>query len=252
MITRAALLLGCLASMIGCAAETAEDGGEAASAVKGADVADASLGRSVVQVYTEQTDERGRSKEKYCTGVLVAPRRVATSLECFSTTRWAWQDGSTYRIAHAVVQTGPALDVVAIVDRPTNVATMSPLFSKEALAPDLTSSQIMERSLAVLSLTADLPGAVPLLTGAVPTDRDEVTIAGYGCDGKSRGSWGTLRSRRMKWNDWKGWFSTSFSCSPGDSGAAVLDGRGRLVGVATGLDVVLPITPDLGKTLARP
>lgn len=235
---------------VGCAAEPETDGDSAASAVKGGQAAPAALGRSVVQVYTEQTDPRGNEVDKYCTGVLVGPRAVLTSLECFATRTWAWSDKGPYKLARGVVGTGDT-SATRLIFKPTNIASMSPVFSTAAEKAK-THDDLIATSLALLTLTEDLAGGVPLAVGNVPTERDKVTVAGYGCDA-SADSWGTLRTLSMTWNAWNGWWSKDFTCTkaPGDHGAAVLDASGRLVGVATGIDAVLPLTPEVRAQLPR-
>jgi hypothetical protein len=245
-LASACLVTGCAADP-GSGDGVAEDG---ASAIKRGEKTDATLGRPVVQVYTIQTDRLGATTELYCTGVLVAPRKVVTSISCFTTMRWAWQENTRFELTRAVVRTGPSLRIDELVGGDANVAHVSPYLAPD-LAPNATTNDILRKGLAILTLKSDLQNGIPLALGQEPTSRDDVTIAGYGCDGSASGSWGTLRSRRLKWNAWTGWFGTSFSCAPGDPGAGVLDASGRLVGIATIEDRVMSITADLRAHLER-
>lgn len=235
-----------------CAGETDPDDASTGSAIASSHP-DASRARSVGQLLVQKVLTKGKAgPNNYCTATVVAPRVVVTSAACFvfPTGVWSMQtiplrrtdldardDGSVF----GSFAPGPAMDLTQLLAE--NVSAPEVLVPEGLEGAD--AETLAQKSLAVLRLTADVPGLVPLELGEAPAEGTRVTIWGYGCD-PERAGYG-LRTRPLDWGEWKGWFGTDFRCGAGDTGAAVLDRQGRLVGIATRTGDVLPLR---GRLLA--
>jgi hypothetical protein len=223
--------------VVGCSAPTQdEDGTAAASAISGSHP-DTSRAGSVGQLLVQKVYEKGKAgPNNYCTVAVIAPRVLLTSSACFEFGSFLWStqevplqrtdlDGAGDWSVQAAFAPGPKMEI------------------SELLAPNVSAPTIIDGSVAVVQLTKDIPGLVPLQLAEAPSNGTRIFVWGYGCD---RGvSYGTLRTRPLDWGEWQGFFGTDFYCSQGDTGATMLDREGNLVGLATPKGDVVPLTRSL-------
>lgn len=248
----AALPLLLAGSSLACAGETEADDTSTSSAIAGSH-ADASRAHSIGQLLVQKVLTKGHAgPNNYCTATVVAPRVVVTSAACwvFVTGAFSVQtiplnrtdlDARDDDSVFGSFAPGPAMDITQLLTE--NVSAPEILVPEDVDTAD--ADKVAQRSVAVLHLTADVPGLVPLELGEAPADGTRVTIWGYGCD-PNRAGYG-LKTRALDWGEWNGWFGTDFRCGPGDTGASILDRQGRLVGIATRMGDVIPFR---GRLLA--
>ncbi len=239
-------------STAACAGETESDDTSASSAIASSH-ADASRAHSVGQLLVRKVLAKGHAgPNNYCTATVVAPRVVVTSAACYRFVTGVWSiqtiplnrtdlDARDDDSVFGSFAPGPTMDVTQLLAE--NVSAPEILVPEDVDGAD--AEKVAQRSIAVLRLTADVPGLVPLELGEAPSDGTRVTIWGYGCD-PNRAGYG-LRTRPLDWGEWNGWFGTDFRCGAGDTGASVLDREGRLVGIATRKGDVIPLR---GRLLA--